>query len=101
MDVQQIKNFLILCETLNFRKAAEQINIVQPALSKQIQLLESEVGALLFNRNKRRVALTEAGIFFQKETTRILHDLHKTVARTAQLYKIGRASCRERVLNLV
>src|SRR5882672_5778148 len=80
MDVQQIKNFLVLCETLNFRKAAEQINIVQPALSRQIQLLENEMGAMLFNRNKRAVTLTEAGIFFQKEAQRILPDL-KTIAQ--------------------
>jgi DNA-binding transcriptional LysR family regulator len=86
MDVQQIKNFLVLCDTLNFRKAAEQINIVQPALSKQIQLLENEVGALLFDRSKRAVVLTEAGTFFQKETNRILQDLNKTIARTAQLH---------------
>lgn len=86
MDIQQIKNFLVLCDTLNFRKAAEQINIVQPALSKQIQLLESEVGALLFTRNKRTVALTEAGIFFQMEANRILQDLSKTIVRTAQLH---------------
>lgn len=86
MDVQQIKNFLVLCDTLNFRKAAEQINIVQPALSRQIQLLENEVGALLFNRSKRTVILTEAGIFFKKETNRILQDLNKTIIRTAQLH---------------
>ena len=67
MDVQQLQNFLVLCNTLNFRKAAEQINIVQPALSRQIQLLEEETGALLFNRSKRAVTLTEAGTFFQKE----------------------------------
>jgi DNA-binding transcriptional LysR family regulator len=87
MDIQQIKNFLILCDELNFRKAAEQINIVQPALSRQIQLLENEVGALLFNRNKRTVSLTAAGIFFQKEAGRIMHDLDKTIVRTSQLHK--------------
>jgi DNA-binding transcriptional LysR family regulator len=86
MDVQQLKNFLVLCDTLNFRKAAEQINIVQPALSKQIQLLENEVGALLFNRSKRTVTLTEAGIFFQKEANRIVQDLNKTITRTAELH---------------
>src|SRR5258705_8672612 len=86
MDIQQIKNFLVLCDTLNFRKAAEEINIVQPALSKQIQLLENEVGALLFNRSKRAVTLTEAGIFFQKETNRIMQDLNKTILRTAQVH---------------
>ena len=86
MDIQQLKNFLALADTLNFRKAAEQINIVQPALSRQIQLLENEVGALLFNRTNRTVSLTAAGIFLQKEATRILHDLDKTIVRTAQLH---------------
>lgn len=86
MDIQQIKNFLSLCDTLNYRVAAEQINIVQPALSRQIQLLENEIGALLFNRSKRSVTLTEAGVFFQREANRILHDLNKTIARTAQLH---------------
>jgi DNA-binding transcriptional LysR family regulator len=87
LDIQQIKNFLVLCDTLNFRKAAEQINIVQPALSKQIQLLENEIGATLFDRSKRTVTLTEAGIFFQKEVDRILQDLGKTIIRTAQIHK--------------
>ncbi len=87
MDIQQLKNFLVLCETLNFRKAAERINIVQPALSRQVQLLENEVQAQLFNRNNRTVTLTEAGIFFQKESNRILQDLDKTILKTAQLHK--------------
>ncbi|MDP9076939.1 MAG: LysR substrate-binding domain-containing protein [Bacteroidota bacterium] len=86
MDLQQIKNFLVLCNTLNFRKAAEQINIVQPALSRQIQLLETEIGAVLFNRSSRSVRLTEAGIFFQKEAERIIQDLNKTIARAAQIH---------------
>jgi DNA-binding transcriptional LysR family regulator len=87
MGIQQLKNFLVLCDTLNFRKAAEQINIVQPALSRQIQLLESEMGATLFNRSTGAVSLTEAGIFFQKEAQRILQDFDKTILRTAQLHK--------------
>lgn len=86
MDIQQIKNFLVLSDTLNFRKAAGQINIVQPALSRQIQLLENEMGAILFNRSKRTVTLTEAGIFFQREAHRILQDLNKTIVRTAQVH---------------
>lgn len=86
MDIRQLKNFLVLCDTLNFRKAAEQISIVQPALSRQIQLLENEVGALLFNRSNRSVTLTEAGIFFKKEANRILQDLNKTIIKTAQLH---------------
>lgn len=75
-----------MCETLNYRKAAEQVNIVQPALSRQIQLLEQELGAVLFNRSKRSVALTPAGAFFRDETNRILHELDKAIDRTAQLH---------------
>jgi DNA-binding transcriptional LysR family regulator len=86
MDIQQIKNFLVLCNTLNYRKAAEQINIVQPALSRQVQLLEIEMGALLFNRSKRTVTLTDAGIFFRKEADRILLDLNRTINHTRQLH---------------
>jgi DNA-binding transcriptional LysR family regulator len=86
MNIQQICNFLVLCETLNFHKAAGQINIVQPALSKQIQMLEQEMGVLLFSRSKRSVVLTEAGRFFQKEATRIIEDLDKTIIRTAKLH---------------
>jgi DNA-binding transcriptional LysR family regulator len=85
MDIRQLQNFLTLCETLNYRRAAGQINIVQPALSKQIQLLEKEVGATLFDRNRRTVTLTAAGLYFRKEAARILHDLEKTLIRTAQL----------------
>jgi DNA-binding transcriptional LysR family regulator len=87
MDIRQIEHYLLLCETLNFRKAAEQINIVQPALSRQMQLLENEVGALLFDRSRRTVTLTEAGVFFQQEAARIVEDLHRTVLRTAQLHR--------------
>lgn len=87
MYVQQLRNFLVLSETLNFRKAAEQINIVQPALSRQIQLLEHETGTLLFSRTNRAVALTEAGIFFAREAKRILQDLDKTILQTAQLHR--------------
>ncbi len=86
MDIRQIQNFLVLSQTLNFRIASEQINIVQPALSRQIQLLESELGALLFHRTKRVVTLTRAGAYFQTEARRILRDLNAVIDRTAQLH---------------
>ena len=44
MDSQQLWDFLVLCEILNFRKAAEKVNMVKPALSRQKQLLKKEVG---------------------------------------------------------
>jgi DNA-binding transcriptional LysR family regulator len=86
MDIRSIQNFLVLSETLNFRIASERINIVQPALSRQIQLLESELGALLFHRTKRVVTLTRAGAYFQTEARRILRDLSVVINRTAQIH---------------
>ena len=87
MDIQQLKNFLVLCQTCNYREASEQISIVQPALSRQVQLLEEEVGALLFNRNKRNVHLTEAGTYFRVECERIIHELEKAIKRTSQIHQ--------------
>jgi len=87
MDVQQLKNFLILAQTLNYRKAAEQIAIVQPALSRQIQQLEESTGALLFKRDKRNVQLTKAGVYFRDECQRIIHELEKAVIKTAQMHR--------------
>lgn len=49
-------------------------------------MLENEIGALLLNRSKRNVTMTEAGLFFQKEAQRILQDLDKTMIRTAQVH---------------
>ena len=48
MDTRQLKNFLLLCEHLNFRKTAQEIPLAQPALTRQIQQLEQEIGARLF-----------------------------------------------------
>ena len=87
MDIQQLKNFLVLCETLNYREASERINIVQPALSRQIQQLEEKVGAVLFDRNKRNVNLTDAGSHFRIECDRIVHDFEKAVSKTAQIHR--------------
>ena len=61
MEMQQLKRFLVVSETLNFHAAAEKLNITQPALSQSIKKLEQSVGELLFLRGTRGVELTEAG----------------------------------------
>lgn len=87
MDFRTIEHFLKLSETLNFRKAAEEIYIAQPALSRQIMALEEELGVVLFDRNKRNVALTTAGEYFREECERILEDFERVKQRTSQIYK--------------
>jgi DNA-binding transcriptional LysR family regulator len=67
MELYQIRYFIVLAEELHFKKAAERLCIVQPALSRQIACLEEEVGFKIFERNKRNVSLTPAGECFRKE----------------------------------
>lgn len=87
MTIDQLKNFIIVADVLNFRKATESIYIAQPALSRQIQVLENELGAHLFDRSKKQIQLTTAGVYFRKEAQRIVEQLEQAKKRTAQIYK--------------
>lgn len=87
MDIHQLKNFLALADALNYRRTAETVFIAQPALSRQIQQLEAEIGALLFRRDKRNVALTPAGAYLKQEAGRLLEQLDSTFRRTAQIHR--------------
>jgi len=64
MELRHLKSFVTLAQELNFSRAAEQLHIVQPALSAQIRSLESELGVQLFTRDRRSVSLTEVGRLF-------------------------------------
>ncbi|MGI5473232.1 LysR substrate-binding domain-containing protein [Streptomyces sp. CA-132043] len=63
MDVhgRDLRYFTAVAEELNFTRAAERLFVSQPALSKQIRMLERQVGAPLFHRNRRAVRLTAVG----------------------------------------
>ena len=83
MTTEQLKNFLVVANVLNFRKATEKIYIAQPALSRQIQLLEREIGAQLFDRSKKQIKLTAAGIFFRTQAERLVDQLEQAKKITA------------------
>ena len=61
MELYQIRYFVALCDTLNFARAAERCNVSQPSLSRAVQKLEQELGALLIHRERRLTHLTELG----------------------------------------
>lgn len=72
MNSTQLSCFLAVAETLSFAKAAENLNITQPAVTQQIRSLEDELNVRLFNRTTRSVSLTHAGIIFIKDARIIL-----------------------------
>ncbi|MET3762281.1 LysR substrate-binding domain-containing protein [Sphingomonas sp. UYEF23] len=75
IKLRQLEYFLAVARTLNFSKAADSIFVTQPTMSHQIAELESQIGAVLFNRNGKAVRLTEAGILFRAYAMRSLAEL--------------------------
>jgi DNA-binding transcriptional LysR family regulator len=76
MEFRQLEYFLTVAETLSFGKAAKKLNVSQPAISKQIKLLEEELGTLLFDETQKakhkRIVLTAEGSYFLLEASKII-----------------------------
>ncbi len=81
MELRHLRYFVTVAEEGHITRAAERLGIQQPPLSKQIRILEEEIGARLFRRTPRGVVLTDVGTAFFEDVQRILGDVDQAVAR--------------------
>lgn len=82
MTPKQLDTFIHLSETLNFRKTAEHLFFSQTTVTFQIQSLEEEMNIKLFERNKRSVKLTPAGLVFRDYARQILDLMNQATENT-------------------
>ena len=85
MELRHLRYFLVVGEVLNFTKAAARLRVAQPAMSRQIQDLEDEIGVDLLRRSPRGVALTAEGKLFLEEVRELLKRVDESVEKTRAL----------------
>ena len=82
IELRHLRSFVAVAEELNFGRAAEQLYLSQPALSRQIRALEQLVGCQLFRRSTHRVELTLAGESLLERARKVLSDVDEAVSIT-------------------
>src|SRR5882672_9320947 len=87
MELRHLRYFIAVAEELHFSRAAAKLNIATPTLSAQIQALETSLGAQLFARKTRSVALTHVG-------KRFLEEARATLKQAEQAELVGRRAAR-------
>jgi LysR family transcriptional regulator, benzoate and cis,cis-muconate-responsive activator of ben and cat genes len=88
MNLNQLRYFSVVARERNFTRAAAELHIAQPPLSRQIQLLEEELGVRLLDRDVRPLQLTQAGRFLYDQALQILSRFEQVRVATR---RIGRA----------
>ncbi|MGE0970406.1 LysR family transcriptional regulator [Klebsiella sp. WOUb02] len=86
IELRHLRYFIAVAEELHFGHAAARLNISQPPLSQQIQILEQQIGARLFARTNRSVSLTAAGKQFLADSRQILTQVEDAAARAGRLH---------------
>ncbi len=77
MNPHHLRTFLAVQKHLNFTRAAEEVYLSQPAVSRQVRQLERELGVRLFEQIGKRIDLTDAGRTFAREAERLLGDIER------------------------
>ena len=85
MEIRVLQYFMAVAKHENITKAAEELHLTQPTLSRQLTDLEEELGVQLLVRGKRKTQLTEAGLMFKTRAQEILSLTEKTKEQFAKL----------------
>jgi DNA-binding transcriptional LysR family regulator len=94
MELRHLRSLLILAEELHFGRAADRLGIVQSALSRQIQQLETELQAQLFKRSPRAVLLTDAGREFVENIGPAIQQIDEAAAGATNFAQAKRGRLR-------
>src|SRR5215213_1839669 len=85
MELRHLRYFVAVGEEQHYGRGAERLRVAQPALSRQIQALEEELGFKLFDRLARGVKLSAAGRLFLDEARRILQQVEEAIRRAGRV----------------
>ena len=85
MELRHLRYFMVVGEEQHYGRASRRLRVAQPALSRQIQDLEEELGFKVFDRLPRGVKLSAAGTLFLEDARRILQAVSEAIARAARV----------------
>ena len=94
MELRHLRSMLVLAEELHFGRAADRLGIAQPALSRQIQQLETELQTPLFKRSPRAVSLTDAGREFVENIGPAIQQIEDATAGATNFARAKRGRIR-------
>ncbi|HEY0906074.1 MAG TPA: LysR family transcriptional regulator [Methylophilus sp.] len=92
LTLRQMRIFITAAQQLSFSRTAEAMHITAPAVSQQIREMESDLGCILFNREKRSVSLTTAGEHFLGYALKVMATLEQAQQAMQQLQGISTGS---------
>ncbi|WP_219836817.1 LysR family transcriptional regulator [Paenibacillus sp. R14(2021)] len=85
MELKQLKYFLAIAEEKQITRAAKRLHMEQPPLSRQLMLMEEELGAKLFERGRKQLTLTAAGELLKSKAESLLFQLDETMLEVKEL----------------
>jgi DNA-binding transcriptional LysR family regulator len=94
MNVRQLEMFLAIAEEGGFTRAGERLHVSQSAISRQIGLLEKELGGPLFNRDGRRVSLTHPGEILVRTANNLFREMQQLVEQLSDVHELRRGRLR-------